>query len=135
MAAGSKRVADNAADEAPKKVKRGGIHLRVAETIEKHFSEGTFDPEPYLGWLQSQTYEPPSNTDRNATASEFKDAFDDTDVLESLLYTERGYKYVLWNRNVRVCGIGEHRCAIFAEHAMQMQAGEGDDDGGAGSSA
>ena len=134
MAAG-KRVADSAADEAPKKVKRGGVHLRVAETLEKHFSEGTFDPEPYLGWLQGQVYEPPSNVDRNEIAKEFKDAFDDTDVLESLLYTERGYKYVMWNRNVRVCGIGEHRCAVFAEHALAVQAGEGDADGGAGSSA
>ena len=103
--------------------------------VEKCFSDGIFDPEPYLGWLQGQTYEPPSNVDRNDTANELKEAFGDTDVLESLLYTERGFKYVLWNRNVRVCGIGEHRCAVFAEHALQSQAGEGADDGGAGSSA
>jgi hypothetical protein len=86
------------------KVRRGGVHQKVAKHIDEMFNAGTYDLPAWIEFSKSQTYETPPNTERNAFANAFAlemaSGADTHDVAETSLYGEGAFQYMVWNRKI-----------------------------------
>ena len=101
--------------------KRGGIHLRVAATIDAGFAGDEWDLQAWQTWGADQLYVYPEPTDRKAFADLF-DKLTDGAEQEAALYSTEAFSYMIWNRAVQ--SIRDERHAIFDALAA---AGEGAD--------